>query len=46
MAKKEKEAVAVAEPQIKEVKTSKTPKWEIKDRVYELTAKKHLLYSY
>ncbi len=40
MAKKEKEAVAVAEPQIKEVKTSKTPKWEIKDRVYELTSKK------
>ena len=32
MAKQEK--VAVAEPQVKEVLTSKTPKWEIKDRIY------------
>lgn len=38
MAKEKK--VAVAEPQIKEVKTSKTPKWEIKDRIYELNSQK------
>ena len=38
MAKEKK--IAVAEPQVKEVPTSKVPKWEIKDRVYELTSQK------
>jgi len=42
MAKKEKAAVAVEEPVVvaPPKKEDKAPKWEIKDRIYELTLNK------